>query len=222
MSVANVQKTPGPFSGWGELPGRIIAMELFERLFVLGIFAHFVHKMLGHSLSQIEGAVFLLVLAETIPVLMVFARGPSPTLSQKPSDWLFGIAGATMPLLAIAPAPTPLAPVALCIILMSTGIAIQVGAKLFLGRSFGIVAANRGVKVTGPYRVVRHPMYAGYTMTHIGFLMMFPYWQNFVIYAVAFALQVVRILREERVLSQDPNYHEFAQKVRWRLLPGVF
>ncbi|MCB1505603.1 MAG: isoprenylcysteine carboxylmethyltransferase family protein [Hyphomicrobiaceae bacterium] len=198
-------------------------MEVFERVFVLAIFIHFLMKMLGRSAAEgIEAAVVLLVLAEIIPVVMVFARGPSSTLSQKPSDWLFGMAGATMPLLAIAPHVTPLAPAVLCITLMMLGLALQVAAKFFLGRSFGIVAANRGVKVNGPYRFVRHPMYAGYTLTHIGFLLMVPHWQNFVVYAAALTLQVIRILREERVLSQDPSYQEFAATVRYRLLPGVF
>ncbi len=34
--------------------------------------------------------------------------------------------------------------------------------KVLLGLSFGVVAANRGVKIGGPYSFIRHPMYAGY------------------------------------------------------------
>jgi protein-S-isoprenylcysteine O-methyltransferase Ste14 len=102
------------------------------------------------------------------------------------------------------------------------GFALQISAKLTLRRSFGIVAANRGVKVGGPYRFVRHPMYAGYVMTHVGFLLHNPSLWNFGVYGLAFGCQVARILAEERVLLQDQGYRDFAARTRYRLLFGVF
>lgn len=102
------------------------------------------------------------------------------------------------------------------------GVAIQVSGKFFLGRSFGIVAANRGVKASGPYRIVRHPIYAGYTLTHIGFLLFYPCWQNLIVYTVALSIQIVRILKEERVLSQDQAYRDLMGTTPYRLVPGVF
>ncbi len=82
--------------------------------------------------------------------------------------------------------------------------------------------ANRGVKTRGLYRVVRHPIYAGYTLTHIGFLLGFPSLQNAALYAAVFAIEVMRLLREEAVLKRDPAYVDYAARVRYRLLPGVF
>jgi protein-S-isoprenylcysteine O-methyltransferase Ste14 len=123
----------------------------------------------------------------------------------------------------IAPLPAePLAPLALCLALMIGGILLQISAKVVLGRAFGIIAANRGVRVLGPYRFVRHPMYAGYTMTHIGFLLSMPLAINALYYGAALSLQIVRIYREEKVLMQDARYRAFAARVRYRLLPGVF
>jgi protein-S-isoprenylcysteine O-methyltransferase Ste14 len=49
-----------------------------------------------------------------------------------------------------------------------------------------------------------------------------PTLRNFCIYAVAFFFQLLRIYEEERVLGEDEEYRRFAQKVRYRLLPGVF
>jgi protein-S-isoprenylcysteine O-methyltransferase Ste14 len=106
--------------------------------------------------------------------------------------------------------------------LMLVGMFVQISAKVTLWRSFGIVAANRGVKVEGPYRFVRHPMYAGDVITHVGFLLAFPSWQNAAVYMGSLAIQVFRLLREERVLNLDPVYRAYASKVRYRLLPGVF
>jgi protein-S-isoprenylcysteine O-methyltransferase Ste14 len=65
-------------------------------------------------------------------------------------------------------------------------------------------------------------MYAGYTLTQIGFLLAMPSALNAVLYALALAFQVARIHREERVLRLDPAYRAFADQVRYRLLPGVF
>ena len=48
------------------------------------------------------------------------------------------------------------------------GLVLVVVGKMALGRSFGIVPANRGVVVRGPYTLVRHPIYTGYLITHVG------------------------------------------------------
>jgi protein-S-isoprenylcysteine O-methyltransferase Ste14 len=43
-----------------------------------------------------------------------------------------------------------------------------------------------------------------------------------VIYAIGWWAQILRLLAEERLLSQDAEYAEYMTKVRWRLIPGVF
>jgi len=45
---------------------------------------------------------------------------------------------------------------------------------------------------------------------------------NMVIYAIGWWAQILRILAEERLLSQDPEYAAYMTTVRWRLIPGVF
>ena len=102
------------------------------------------------------------------------------------------------------------------------GLYIEISAKLILGRRFGIVAANRGVQDSGPYRFVRHPMYLGYTIVHAGFLLGFPSLWNAVLYGAELAIQIVRLLREERLLNNDASYRDYAQRVPYRLLPLVF
>jgi protein-S-isoprenylcysteine O-methyltransferase Ste14 len=101
-------------------------------------------------------------------------------------------------------------------------LAIQIWAKAALWRSFGILPANRGVKTGGPYRFLRHPMYAGYLLTHVGFVIGFPLLQNAVLYMIAFAIQLARLAREEALLRGDERYRRYAAEVRYRLLPGLF
>jgi protein-S-isoprenylcysteine O-methyltransferase Ste14 len=107
-------------------------------------------------------------------------------------------------------------------LLLITGMVIQVHAKLTLGRSFGCVPAHRGLQLSGPYRFVRHPMYAGYLVSHAAFLLMNPSLRNTAVYGGCYALQIPRILSEERLLARDPAYREYQRAVPYRLIPGVF
>jgi protein-S-isoprenylcysteine O-methyltransferase Ste14 len=65
-------------------------------------------------------------------------------------------------------------------------------------------------------------MYAGYLLSDFGFLLINPTLWNLGVYAIAYGLQVPRLLAEERLLSRDPEYREYQARVRHRLIPGVF
>ena len=83
----------------------------------------------------------------------------------------------------------------------------------------------RGQKVvdTGPYAVVRHPMYAG-GLLYLGGtpLALGSYW-GLLAFALIVALIVWRLLDEERLLAGElPGYREYRQRVRYRLAPFVW
>lgn len=164
----------------------------------------------------------LLLIAETSVMLFVLIRRPTTAISVRPGDWMLAITATAGPLL-IMPGPNPwpaLAPLGIALVLF--GNLFQVWAKLSLRRSFGVAPANRGIKISGPYRLVRHPMYAGYLATHIGIFLLMPSLLNLAIYAVSWWSQTLRLLAEERLLGQDPAYQEFSKNTRWRMIPGVF
>lgn len=164
----------------------------------------------------------LIMLAETSVVIFVLLRRPTEKISMRLGDWLLAATATYAPLL-IMPAPAAwdaLVPLAVGLVLF--GNVVQIAAKLFLRRSFGIAPANRGIKQDGMYRFVRHPMYAGYLFVHIGILLLMPSVVNLVIYALGWWAQILRLLAEERLLSQDPAYRDYMQKTRWRLVPGIF
>ena len=100
-----------------------------------------------------------------------------------------------------------------------TGIAIAVWSLLSLGESFGIAPADRGLVQRGPYRLLRHPMYAGELLALLGTV--WGSWStwNIAIWAGLLSAVLLRIFWEERLLS---GYTEYAYQVRWRLLPGVW
>jgi protein-S-isoprenylcysteine O-methyltransferase Ste14 len=105
-----------------------------------------------------------------------------------------------------------------------SGLALMLilSGKLTLGRSFGLVPANRGVVVQGPYSAVRHPIYSGYLVAHLAFLAAHPSTWNVVVFAIADGALIVRALMEERVLTNDANYRDYCSRVSWHLIPGVF
>ena len=126
------------------------------------------------------------------------------------------------PLLVMPLAAGGLASELVTIAISGTGLVVVVFGKLSIGRSFGLVPANRGVVSTGLYRLVRHPIYFGYLVTHTGFVIAHPSgWNLFVLAATDIAL-MFRAVREERTLMKDEAYRSYAGRVRWRIIPGVF
>src|SRR5215467_1336419 len=51
------------------------------------------------------------------------------------------------------------------------GLVVAIVSLLALGRSFGFVAADRGLVTRGPYAVIRHPLYAAYVVIQAGYLL---------------------------------------------------
>ena len=58
--------------------------------------------------------------------------------------------------------------------IQAAGVALTLWALLALGRAFGIAPADRGLVRRGPYRFVRHPMYAGEWLGGLGVLLAAP------------------------------------------------
>jgi len=85
------------------------------------------------------------------------------------------------------------------------------------------VAAGQRVITTGPYAVVRHPMYASGSLYVLGTpLALGSYW-GFLAFAGMTPFLLWRLLDEERILTRDlPGYAEYQQLVRHRLVPMVW
>lgn len=87
------------------------------------------------------------------------------------------------------------------------------------------IQTERGHRVvsTGPYAYVRHPMYAGALLLFIGIPLLLGSWYGLAAAALVTALLVARTVMEERTLADElPGYREYRERVRWRLVPGVW
>jgi protein-S-isoprenylcysteine O-methyltransferase Ste14 len=85
------------------------------------------------------------------------------------------------------------------------------------------VTSAQTVVASGPYRFVRHPMYAGVLFMGLAAPLILGSYLAELANLPAFALLVVRILAEERFLSEKlDGYAGYLQQTRWRLIPGVW
>jgi protein-S-isoprenylcysteine O-methyltransferase Ste14 len=101
------------------------------------------------------------------------------------------------------------------------GAALAIIATFSLGRSFGVIAANRGVKTGGLYRLVRHPLYGSYLFSYLGFLLGNLSLLNLTVIGFSFLCQYLRARSEEQVLLRDPIYQDYARMVRYRFIPFI-
>jgi protein-S-isoprenylcysteine O-methyltransferase Ste14 len=113
--------------------------------------------------------------------------------------------------------------------LQTTSLIVAVAANLLgiatllnLGRSFGILIAWREIRTGGLYAIIRHPMYLSDILLRIGFLLGHRTPAALALMLLSVGLYIWRAILEERFLFGQPGYPEYMQKVRYRLLPGVF
>lgn len=199
-----------------------VVRDLGARTFVGALFVLLSVNLWSDFLrtGRVTGLLFLV--SEALVVILTMVRRPARQVDRSiPTAIVTTLSLVGPPLMRAHDGPA-LAPDYVTAIISTIGVAIVIAGKLTIGRSFGIAPANRGIVARGPYNVVRHPIYAGYLLTHAAALVAYPsMWNAFIVTAGDIAL-VLRALAEERVLSNDQEYQVYCHRVSWHLVPGVF
>ena len=196
--------------------------ELAARAVVGILFVLLSANLLGEFQRSGHVTGLLLLVSEALVVLLTIIRRPAQFIDRSPIAACVTALSVVGPELLRADTLGAMAPDVLTATMSATGLVLVVAAKLTLGRSFGLIPANRGVVVEGPYKAMRHPIYAGYLITHAAFLLAYPTLWNVSIVLVADLALVVRALLEERVLTRDARYRRYCSEVNWHLVPGLF
>ena len=155
-------------------------------------------------------------------VVAYLIRRPARASSRRLGDWLLAFGGTFGGVLFRPEGAHPPWGVAAGLAFQLVGLAICVASFLALGRSFGFVAADRGLVRRGPYAVVRHPIYASYVLLQFGYLLQSISVRNALVMLFASGCNVGRTLAEDRVLATNEDYGAYRSQVRWRLIPGIW
>jgi protein-S-isoprenylcysteine O-methyltransferase Ste14 len=200
---------------------RETASEFAARAAIAGLFVVLATRIAHEFLETGHVTGLLLLVSELLVVVLTIVRRRAVALDR---TWQARVvAGASIVFVPlIRPVGTAFAPDLATAIVSGVGLAVVIAGKVALGRSFGLMPANRGIVCTGIYRVVRHPIYAGYVITHLAFLAAHASPLNIVLLVVSDVSLFVRAVYEERTLALDPAYRGYMGRVRWRIVPGLF
>jgi protein-S-isoprenylcysteine O-methyltransferase Ste14 len=124
----------------------------------------------------------------------------------------FNPATANVPLIAVG------------LILCVLGILLAIWARLHLGRNWSPapnLKEGHELVTSGPYRLVRHPIYTGIIMAMLGTALITPIW--FIIFIIFSIMFVWRVRVEENLMIQQfPNQYPEYKKKTWALVPYVW
>jgi protein-S-isoprenylcysteine O-methyltransferase Ste14 len=196
--------------------------DLLARACVGVLFVFLTFNLFNDFLRTGRVTGLLFVVSEALVVILTIIRRRARFVDRSPIAAILTVLSVAGPPLLRASTMTSLVSDNVTAVVSGIGVLIVIVAKMTLGRSFGIVPANRGVVTRGPYTIVRHPIYAGYLITHLAFLVAYPTAWNASIIIVADAALIGRALVEEHVLATDGLYQAYCSRVAWHLVPGLF
>ena len=197
----------------GDLLSRLAVGVLFAVMSVnlLTDFAH-THRLTG----------LLLLASESLVVVLTIVRRRTQIVDRSAAAAVVTTISLIGPSLVRTVSGGGLLPDAVTAVVSSVGLVLIIAGKITLGRSFGLVPANRGVVIGGVYGFVRHPIYAGYLLTHLAFACAYPTTWNVTVLVLTDTALIVRALYEEKVLEADRSYQSYCRRVAWHIVPGVF
>ncbi|MER8850141.1 isoprenylcysteine carboxylmethyltransferase family protein [Mesorhizobium australicum] len=192
----------------------VFVMTVLATSGAIPLFLYFRQDTSASSLAivtQLASTVFLL-----LQLVMTVARLPPKGTAQGIEPRVTSVAGTFMILFALSLTPAlqneAAQVTALCLVFIGT--ASSTFCLYWLGRSFSLMATARRLVTTGPYSVVRHPLYIcegvfvlGMILSHFSMLMV-------ALGAVQFFLQYRRAKNEESILQKTfPEYDDYARRV---------
>lgn len=189
------------------------------------------HQFLIHNPVQLTPD-YLLGLSARIALLLfllllvvMYARRENP-ISKAPGlqpriTALLGLSFNLLLLLFERAEPTPWSD-SLSAFLLLLGNYLCIVTLLHLGRSISIMAEARRLVTSGPYALIRHPLYFSEEVAILGIFLQFRSWEAAAVVVVHFAFQIQRMRNEEKVLlATFPEYREYMNKTS-RLIPGIW
>jgi protein-S-isoprenylcysteine O-methyltransferase Ste14 len=222
MRPAPVAVQPGGTLSLAASPGLHVLADLLARAVIVVLFSMMCVRFASDFLDTGRITGLFLLLSEAIVVVLTLVRRSARIIDRSVRARVLTAVSVLGPPLLAPAAVAPLAPEVVTAAISCAGLAIVIAGKITLGRSFALLPANRGIVSTGLYRIVRHPIYMGYLITHVAFLAANPSAGNIAALVIADAALLARAVCEEQTLALDPAYRDYQTRVRWRVAPGLF
>ena len=189
-----------------------------EQAFRAGLATHTIGPLL-ESLSLFASLGFI-----ALEILTFFIRATPVRFSETWTSRAVSLIAANLGVafLVLPRAQLSLTAAAISSTLSISGSVMAIIVLGWLRRSFSILPQARRLITTGPYRLVRHPLYLAEAIGGLGVMMQFQQpWAAFIAAGV-FALQFPRMHYEEQVLGKAfPSYRAYSAQTA-RLLPGIY
>jgi protein-S-isoprenylcysteine O-methyltransferase Ste14 len=169
-------------------------------------------------------SVVLVLIFYAVIIWCYLRRGPAVATSGSVTAHVAAVIATWLPfaLLLVHGAPPGPGRQVVSDVLLVFGTAWAVWSLRSLGRNVSVLAQARAVVDQGPYRWVRHPLYAGELVSSLGVTVAMNSLAAVAVWLLLCGLQVYRALREEQVLLQAlPAYRSYRSRTA-ALLPGVF
>jgi protein-S-isoprenylcysteine O-methyltransferase Ste14/uncharacterized membrane protein (UPF0127 family) len=191
-------------------------------IFIAMLWSQFVISAVNDWLVYGKFLSLLILIHNTLLFLLFLTRRKSVDTSYRFADWMIPL----LTLISTMMLRPGLTEHPLWIVVSGfvqwAGILCIILSLFSLGRSFGIVPANRKIIYTGAYKIVRHPLYASELVFYTGFILGNFSTRNLLLVVMILAGQLYRSIAEENLLSKDPHYQTYLQEVGYRFIPGLF
>jgi len=176
--------------------------------------------LLSQALGSLTACVYILLIAS-----LFLIRYPLAAKYTELRPKLLAIVGSFLPFAVTYFPPADelsLAVHAIASVVTVVAMALAVVSVLWLGRSFSITPQARSLVTTGPYSLVRHPLYVVEYIASLGvFVHFLSPWTALITLAQGY-VQLRRMAWEERILARTfPDYAAYAARTA-RILPGLY
>lgn len=196
--------------------------DILSRAVIIVLFSFMAVRFGADFLQTGRMTNLLLLISEMLVVALTVLRRAAATVDRSLRARLLTTMSLLGPPLVKPMQMVPLLPPSITVGASVVGLAIVIAGKVTLGRSFGLMPANRGIVSSGVYRLVRHPIYLGYLITHVAFVVANPTPWNLAVLVIGDSALLLRAVCEEQTLARDAQYRQYQQLVRWRVCPGLF
>lgn len=164
------------------------------------------------------------VLFAVVMIGLLFARRPPSGRSRGAMPRVMAVLGSYLSIALLMLPQRAHSPwvLALSAVLILGGTAFAVYALLFLGPSISVMPEARRMVTSGPYSVVRHPLYLGEQLAFFGAALQFPSVWTPALYVAQLCCQLYRMRFEEQVLSESFEQYPAYKARTFRILPYIY